>query len=207
MQATIGVSGTLALFTAMALLAAMPSSSVLAVTARAASAGFPQGALTAAGIVAGDLLFVLLAVFGLALLAEVMGPAFIWVKYAAGLYLIGLAALILRGRKRGPDPGPGARFSGWSSFLMGLLITLGDQKAVLFYLGFLPAFIDLAIFTAVDVAVITAVTVLAVGSVKLGYAWAAARAGRVVGGRMGETLNMLAALFMIAAGLWLILGA
>lgn len=207
METSIGLSSTLALFTAMALLAAVPSSSVLAVTARAASSGFRQGALTGAGIVVGDLVFILLAVFGLAFLAEVMGPAFVWVKYAAGIYLVWLAALIWRGRKRGPETGNAARFAGWSSFLTGLLITLGDQKAVLFYLGFLPAFIDLALLTAADIALIAGVTVLAVGGVKLGYAFAAARVGRALGGRMGETLNVLAALLMSSAGLWLILRA
>jgi hypothetical protein len=40
--------------------------------ARSASSGFVQGAFKAIGIVAGDLLFILLAIFGLALLVEVI---------------------------------------------------------------------------------------------------------------------------------------
>ena len=92
------INGTLALFTAMAVLAAVPSTSVLVVSARSASSGFRHGALTAAGIVLGDIVFILLAVFGLALLVEVMGPAFVLVKYAGGAYLLWLGAMIWRSR-------------------------------------------------------------------------------------------------------------
>jgi len=206
MQATIGVGNALALFVAMAVLAAVPSVSVLAVSARAASSGFAHGALTAAGIVLGDLLFILLAVFGLALLAETLGPAFIWVKLAAGVYLLWLAVLTWRHEsavQSEADPATGR----WSSFMVGLLITLGDQKAVLFYLGFLPAFVDLVTLDWMDIGIIAAVTVLAVGGVKLGYAYAAARLGRGTAGRMGKGLSRLAALLMFAAGILLILRA
>ena len=207
MAASFGAGSMVGLFVALALLAALPSVSVLAVSARAATFGFGQGALTAAGIVAGDLVFILLAVFGLSLLAEAMGPAFVCVKYAAGAYLLWLSAAIWRARKRTPEPGRETVSTGVSSFATGLLITLGDQKAVLFYLGLLPAFIDLTTIGLADIAIITGVTIVAVGGAKLGYAYAAARMGLVFGRRMGENLNILAALVMLAAGLWVILRA
>jgi len=50
------------------------------------------------------------------------------------------------------------------------MITLGDQKAILFYLGFFPAFLDLVAMSALDTAVILLVTTVAVGGVKLAYA-------------------------------------
>lgn len=205
MEATIGFASTLALFAAMALLAAVPSVSVLAVSARAATFGFGHGALTTAGIVLGDLIFVLLAVFGLALLAEALGPAFVWVKYAAGAYLLWLGFVIWRTRKRKAELGSEFLASRLSSFMTGLLITLGDQKAVLFYLGFLPAFLDLSALGPADIGIIVGVTVVAVGGVKLGYAGAAAHAGRMFGGRVVASMNVLAALVVWSAGLWLIL--
>ncbi|TVS18998.1 MAG: LysE family translocator [Gammaproteobacteria bacterium] len=205
MEVTIGSSSTLALFGAMAVLAAVPSVSVLAVSARAATSGFDHGALTAAGIVLGDLIFILLAVFGLALAAEAMGPAFVWVKYAAGIYLLWLAAALWRRRKQSAEFDGDAISSRLSSFMTGLLITLGDQKAVLFYLGFLPAFVDLATVTPADVGIIAGVTVVAVGGVKLGYACAAARAERVLGSSIAEPMNILASVLVFSAGLWLIL--
>ena len=59
-----------ALFGAMILLALVPSPSVFAVIARSLSAGFLHGAMTTLGILIGDLLFILFAVFGLSYIAE-----------------------------------------------------------------------------------------------------------------------------------------
>lgn len=207
METTLQPGNAAALFAAMAVLAAVPSVSVLAVTARAASAGFAHGAATALGIVAADILFVLLAVFGLVLLIEALGDAFVLVEYAAGGYLVWLGVRQWRARSRGPGRGDGDGASLAGSFLTGLLLTLGDQKAVLFYLGFLPAFLDLDALTTWDVGLVAAITLCAVGGVKLGYAYAADRAGARLGGDAGRALTGLAAAVMVGAGLWLVVAA
>lgn len=195
------VTTTAALFAAMALLAALPSVSVLAVSARAASHGFAQGAWTALGIVVADLGFILLALFGLALLVHLLGDGFVLLKYLGAAYLLALGALLWRAPA--PVAGTSGAASRRASFLSGLLITLGDQKAALFYFGFLPAFIDPASVTASDVGIIALVTILAVGGVKLAYAWAADRAGRILGGSGGRLANRLAAVILIAVGVHL----
>jgi threonine/homoserine/homoserine lactone efflux protein len=196
-----------ALFGAMAVLAAAPSVSVLTVAARAGSHGFGHGAATAAGIVAGDLLFVLLAAFGLALLVESLGALARLLPYVAGVYMIALGVLLWRSR---PNPTPRSGTSTASlpaSFWTGLLITLADQKAVLFYMGFLPAFIDIDALTAVDVGAITLITLLAVGGVKLGYAWAAGRTGALIRRGAGVLVNRLAACVLVLAGVAAMAGA
>lgn len=208
MESGLTSSSALALFTAMAVLAAMPSTSVFAVSARAAGAGFRHGALTAAGVVLGDLIFVLFAICGLAMLVDALGAAFVLVKYAGGVYLLWLGLRIWRARRQRAEPESGiGGESSLSSFMTGLLITLGDQKAVLFYLGFLPAFLDLSALTVADAAGIVAITVVAVGGVKLVYAWAAVRAGQVFGHALGEAMNRLSAVILFAAGLWVIVRA
>lgn len=90
---------------ALALLAAVPSVSVAAVVARAASAGFAHGALAALGIVAGDILFILAAIFGLVLLTEALGDVFAWVRLLGGAYLLWLGVTLLRSRTV-PRPQP-----------------------------------------------------------------------------------------------------
>lgn len=200
---TLTFSSAFALFAAMALLAAIPSLSVLAVTARAASAGFRQGAWVALGIVAGDTVFIVLAMFGLQWLAAALGDAFVWLKYLGGVYLLWLGFRLWRAKPAVEAQADGGAAASTSSFMSGLLLTLGDQKAILFYLGFFPAFIDLAALTPVDALAIVVIAAVAVGGVKLAYAAAAGRAGVVTGPRLGRILNRVAGGVLLAVGVYL----
>lgn len=200
---SLGFESMAALFGAMALLAAVPSVSVLIVTARAASAGFGHGALAAAGIVAADILLILLALFGLALVADALGDAFQWVQYAAALWLLRLAFGLFRAARPPASAAPAAP-SRRSSFMAGFLLTLGDQKAILFYLGFFPAFLDLAAMTAADAIAIVAIAIVAVGGVKLAWAFAAARMGAAAAPQTARALNIAAAAALAAVAAWLL---
>lgn len=204
MESSVTIANMVALFGTMAALAAVPSVSVLVVSARSATSGFVHGVFTVAGIVVGDLLFILLAVFGLAILVEAMGNMFFLVKYIGGTYLVWLGTVLWRAREKTTEISDTTGSSLRSSFMIGLFITLGDQKAVLFYLGFLPAFIDPKAMSHFDIGAVMAITVLAVGGVKIAYAYAADRAGTTFGVRAGKTMNILAAWVMIAAGAFII---
>lgn len=190
-----------ALFAAMALLAAIPSVSVMAVAAGSASSGFSHGLATTAGVVLGDVIFILLAIFGLVFLVEVLGEWFVVVKYAAGIYLIWLALKMWRAGSGSHAREDAGAASLQSSFLTGLLITLADQKAVFFYLAFLPVFLDLSSLSMPEIALVLAIAVLAVGGAKLCYVWAADRAGALLSARrVSRRINLLAAAVMGVAG-------
>lgn len=197
------LASAVALFAAMAVLAAVPSVSVLVVSSRAAAAGFAHGALAAAGVVAGDVVFILLALFGLVLVAEALGELFVLVKYLGAAYLVWLGIRLWRGRTAERPGHAGGGTSPWSSFTAGLLITLGDQKAILFYLGFLPAFMDMGAVTVLDALRVIAIAVVAVGGTKLAYAYAAGRLGARAGGSAALALRRAAAGVLVAAGLLL----
>lgn len=204
MNATLSLGKLAALFGAMAVLAALPSVSVLAVTAKSAGSGFLHGLLTALGIVVGDMIFILIAIFGLVLLVQTLGSAFFWIQYACGAYLIWLGLRLWRSRWQQSQATRDSNSSLLGSFLTGLLITLADQKAVLFYMGFFPAFFDLAKLTALDVLLLLLVTLFAVGGVKVGYAYAAARTSLSLGSRM-VLINKIAAALMVIAGIVVII--
>jgi threonine/homoserine/homoserine lactone efflux protein len=128
------------------------------------------------------------------------------IRLLGGVYLIWLALRLWRAApalasRTGDGPRPALR----ASFATGLLITLGDQKAILFYLGFLPAFVDLRSLDGVGIAQIALVAILAVGGVKLAYAVAADRAAFWLGARGGLWLQRLAAVLIFALGLFLVL--
>ena len=190
------------------MLAIIPSVSVLTVTARAAAFGFSHGLFASLGIVAGDIVFILVAVYGLALIAGMMGDQFTWIQYIGGVYLIWLGVSLWRAEARARKA-EGLRESSWSSsFLAGLLITLAYQKAILFYLGFFPAFVDLTQMTPTDTLTIVIIAALGVGGAKLVYAWLADRASLVLQNTAAiRGINLLAAAVMFAVGIALIFKA
>lgn len=181
---SLTLANAAALFAAMTLLALVPSVSVLAVSARSASSGFRHGMYVTLGIITGDTLFIVLAIFGLHLLAAAMGDTFVFIKYLGGAYLIWLGVRLWRAVDIQATPQGTAEASALSSFMTGLLITLGDQKAILFYLGFFPAFMDLKVLTLMDALIVMAIAAVAVGGVKLGYAYAASRGGAIIESRL-----------------------
>lgn len=79
---------TIALATIITLLAAIPSSSVALVVIRASTMGVKQGVITSLGVVAGDLVFVAMALLGLSALSEQLGALFVVIRYLAAGYLI-----------------------------------------------------------------------------------------------------------------------
>jgi len=200
---SLTLASAFALFAAMTFLAAIPSLSVLAVTARASSAGFRQGAWVTLGIIAGDAVFIVLAILGLQWLAAALGDAFVWLKYLGAAYLLWLGFRLLRADPVIEVQAAGGAGAAASSFISGLLLTLGDQKAILFYLGFFPAFVDLAVLTLADALAVVVIAAVAVGGVKLVYAAAAARAVAVTGPRLGRLLNRLAGGMLLVVGTYL----
>lgn len=179
-------TSSLALFFIMCALAALPSSSVALVVARSAIYDVKNGLAAAAGIVAGDLIFMTMAILSMTALASQLGALFAIIKYLAAAYLIwfGIGLIYSQLGKKLPaqtaqiDAGekpPSGSGTLAASFGAGLLLTLGDVKAIFFYASLLPTFLDLASLTAVDIAIISAITIVSVGLVKAVYAVAANR--------------------------------
>ncbi|MEA1052248.1 LysE family translocator [Lamprobacter modestohalophilus] len=176
---------SLILFATLAVLAALPSASVVLVVTRSAAAGLRQGLAVALGIVLGDLLFVAIALLGLTALADALGGLFLLIKLLGGLYLIWLGSTMLFSRSSiapanaGPDTASGLI----GSVVAGLLLTLGDLKAILFYASLFPLFVNLEAVGSADLLLIILITALSVGGVKLVYAVAVCKLAAVVPGR------------------------
>ena len=207
MPLTMTFSSMIALFGAMLVLSAIPSSSVLLVISRSAAAGFIHGAVTALGIVAGDIVFILIAILGLSLLADSMGDMFVLVRYLGGAYLVWMGISLLRAKPAELKVAKSGSASLSSSFISGLLFTLADQKAILFYLGFLPAFINLSSLTLADIALILTITLVAVGGIKFAYAFMAGAVASLFTDRTKTALNIASGSLMLAIGLFVVVNA
>jgi len=91
------------------------------------------------------------------------------------------------------------------SFLSGFFLTLGDVKAIFFYVSLFPTFIDLTAVELSDLLVILLVTITTVGGVKIAYAIIAQKVVNVTQGlKLENGAKKLAGSFMIGAGSYLI---
>lgn len=193
---------------AMFLLAITPGPGVFATISRALSSGFLNASFVVMGIVIGDIIFLLLAIFGLSAIASILGDFFILVKYLGGIYLLFLGYKILTSKEQETNLKGIYELSWKKNFLTGLIITLSNPKVILFYLGFLPTFINLQTLTAIDIFIIYTVVTIVLGGVMLAYAYSASSAKNLFKSKSSKRkMNIAAGSVMISAGAVLIIKA
>lgn len=192
----------LALLGAMIVLAIIPDTSAIAVVARSIASGFAHGFVTVIGILVGDFIFILFAVYGLATIAETMGVLFVIVKYLGGAYLIWLGIKIWQSEFKTVTV-KGIKETSWfASFLCGLFITLSDPKAILFYISFLPAFVDLSNISIREIIMIMSAATIAVGGTKISYVYLGDKAQVIFqSSQAKKIINIMASVVIIATGI------
>ena len=165
------------LFGILAVLSAIPSTSVALVVTRSATLGVTNGFAVVAGIILGDLLFIMLAISGLSVIAETMGSLFAIIKYLGAAYLLWLGISLLKSDSNTVIKVKKTRKkrSLASSFLAGFILTLGDVKAIIFYVSLFPVFIDLSTLKVEEILLIIGIAMVSVGSVKALYAVSAVK--------------------------------
>ena len=200
------IGATLALLGTMLAIAVVPGPSDFLVVGRAAAAGFAHGLGVTLGVIAADYLFILAAVLSLGFIAEQMGSLFVIVKYVCGLYLVGLGIVTWRARNQSPGEVDGRSSSWVASVSSGFLITLGDPKAILFYAGILPAFVDMETVTWRDALIVLAAATVTIAVVKLSYAYLAGRARSLLeNGRARTAMNILGGGVLAGTGVFVLL--
>lgn len=205
----------LALFVGAALLLNLtPGPDMLFVAGTAASRGRRAGLLAALGVGAGCLFHTLLAAVGLSALLAASDLAFNAVKWAGAAYLVWTGLAMLRTRRDGPGQTPSARpVRGGNPFWQGTLTNALNPKVALFFLAFLPQFIDAgAPGQAVALVVLGTLFNLGGTGVNLVVALLASRAAaglakRGGAGRLGPWLQRAAGAMFVGLGLKLALSS
>jgi len=121
----------------------VPGADMTFVIASAARGGRRDGVTAALGIGGGALVHVLAAVLGLSALLAASQAAFTLIKWIGAAYLLYIAVSLILSR-RGDEAAdkPSARLSGWRLFRAAALVNILNPKVALFFLAFLPQFID-----------------------------------------------------------------
>jgi len=195
------IDSLFALFSAMFILAIIPGPAVFAIIARSFSSGNIQAFYMTVGIIMGDYLFIFLALFGLSALAELMGTAFFIIKYLSAVYLIWLGIKLLQTKTDSIDIQVSENTSAISNFLTGMFLTLGNPKAILFYIGFFPAFINVSDVTFYDTSLIMLAATVAFGSVNMCYSLLAVKAKKSFKSpNAAMVINKTAGTIMVSTG-------
>jgi threonine/homoserine/homoserine lactone efflux protein len=128
-----------AFLAAAVVLAAIPGPGMLYVLARTLAHGRGAGLRSTLGTAAGGLGHVVAAAVGLSALLMTSALAFSAVKYAGAAYLIWLGVRTLAGLR---EPVEEVSGSGGPAFRQGMLTELLNPKTALFFLTFLPQFVQ-----------------------------------------------------------------
>ena len=197
---------TLAAFTiAYAIAVLVPGPGVAAVVARALGGGFMSAVPMVLGILAGDLIYLVFALFGLAAIATWFGPVFVVVRWGGALYLLYIAWQFWTA-KPGSEQIRARTESTWKTFLSGFALTMGNPKTIVFYLALLPTVIPLdQPITVLGFTELVAIVVVVLLIIGLAYAGLAAAARDVFkSSKAIRRLNRTAGVMMASAAAFVV---
>jgi threonine/homoserine/homoserine lactone efflux protein len=131
----------------------------IAMLARSLAGGFSAAWPLALGVVIGDVLWPLLAVLGVSWIVSEFTIFLDVMKWGAVAMFLVMGVLLIRNADKSIASNSRLTRPGrWAGFVAGLVVIIGNPKAILFYMGLLPGFFDLSDLTAWDVAAICAVS-------------------------------------------------
>jgi threonine/homoserine/homoserine lactone efflux protein len=135
-------ASTLGLFLlASVALAIVPGPAVAYIVTQSIDQGRRAGLVSALGVASGGLVHVLAATVGLSALIASSATAFTIVKLVGAVYLIavGIRRILAKDESERPEPEPPPRTH---VYRQGVIVNVLNPKTALFFLAFLPQFVD-----------------------------------------------------------------
>lgn len=194
----------LAFVAAASLLLVLPGPTILTLISYSVSQGRRAGIALVAGVALGDSTALLLSLLGLGALLAASAFWFTLLKWVGGLYLLYLGIRLLRaGVSPVPEQAGPAAHSRWKMFWNTYLVTALNPKGIVFFVAFLPQFIDPAADAGPQMSVL-AVTFVVLAAVNASlYTVFAASARRLLAAPAAQRrFNIAGGTLLSAAGLW-----
>lgn len=186
---------------ALSLFAATPGPGVFATIGQAMSRGTAPALALLSGLIAADIIYLVAAAFGLGIMAQHMGKLFMVIKFVGAAYLIWLGWISWT-RQYSPTAND-TEYPRGRSFLAGFAVSLSNPKVMVFYLAFLPTFVDLSTVQPLDIAILASLTAI-LSYVILGFYIAGARslATSLKKPSVRRYFDRVAGSFLIGSGLF-----
>lgn len=196
----------IAFIAGMLVLSASPGPGVLASVAKAVSDGFRESLFLIGGLASGDVIFLLLAVFGMSAVSQITGEMFFIIKIAGGIYLIFLGIKLFKGKSMVYESRKIKNKGRLNTYLSGFMVTMGNPKPILFYASVVPTIVNLKKVGAADT-VIMAIVIISVSFLVIGtYCYLASYSRKYfMKNKFNKNINKLAGAIMCAAGGYIII--
>lgn len=193
-------------FIAIFIFAITPGPGIFALLARAISTGAASCFSMSFGMAISDIIYLILATFGLATIAENYGGLFTLIRFIGAGYLFYLGWKMWTAKIDTDFENGQSKESGWiSGFIQGFLISASNPKVILFYIAFLPTFIDLTTLTISDIFLVSIITLFALMAGLMLVSIGASSVRRYLKSRSAvKKLNRTAGGIMIGAGAFLV---
>ena len=197
---------SVAYFVAVFIFSITPGPGVFALIAKALKQGGSACWGLALGMTMSDIAYLLLVVWGLGYIANEYQVVFTIIRWCGAAYLFYLAWQIwhapveLNTAAVAPTRSKGASFI--ISYAEGMLISGTNPKVMLFYIAFLPTFVDLTVLTTEGVVLVVGLNFIALMLGLMLIAFSASKARKLFSQHKAVTrLNRITAGLMGTAGL------
>ncbi len=181
-----------------------PGPGVFAIIARALQRGSWSCLPLALGMILSDIVYLVLACLGLAALATHWGEVFTLIRFAGAAYLCYLGwkmwtAPVSTTSEEKPDSRDGLH-----AFTQGFLISASNPKVILFYIAFLPTFMDVTALSGEGIVLASLLTLVGLLAGLMLIAATASQARRYLRSpRAVRGMNRVSGSIMALAGIYL----
>lgn len=202
----MSLEASITFFIAIFIFAITPGPGTFALLARALSSGASACLSMAFGIAISDIIYLILSTLGLASIAENYSELFTLIRFTGAAYLFYLGwKMWTTNVDTQLDKDKDKNNSWFSGFIQGFLISASNPKVILFYIAFLPTFIDLTALTQSDLALASTLTLLGLMAGLMMIAIGASSVRKYLKSPHAiKKLNRTAGSIMIGAGAYLV---
>lgn len=199
------LESALSFFVAVFIFSITPGPGIFAILARALTKGAPACLMLALGMTISDILYLVAACYGLAVIATHWSELFTVIRILGACYLLYLGWKMWNAPLDLTEANGEKQSEGIMGFIQGFLISASNPKVILFYIAFLPTFMDLTALDNMDIALASFLTLVSLMSGLMLITLFASKARRWFKSEKAvNRLNKSAGSIMAGAGLFLI---
>ena len=206
----MSLEASITFFIAIFIFAITPGPGTFAILARALISNAWACLPLVLGIIVSDIIYLVLSTFGLSTIAENHTGLFTAIRYIGAAYLLYLGYKMwtakVEPRFKVDEIQQTSKKKNWLAGLtQGFLISASNPKVILFYIAFLPTFIDLTVLKTNDIIQLVMLTFFALLAGLMLIAIAASSVRKYLKSENAlKKLNQTAGSIMIGAGLFLV---